>query len=225
MEIIYLGHSCFLLKNREVKVVLDPFADSVGFKQAKIAADIVTISHDHKDHNDLSLVTGELASTSLSLGGPMVINGPGEYEIKQVSITGISSFHDKNKGKDRGKNTMYVVDIDDIRVAHLGDLGHKLDDKQLEELDGVDVLLVPVGGEFTIDSKEAQEVIGQVGASIVIPMHYKTSQHSKAFGKLAPVEDFVKVIGKEVKKEDKLKLKKLDLPEEMEVYILNKYGR
>ncbi len=215
MEITHLGHSCFLLKTKTARVVCDPFGKSVGFKQAKINADIVTISHDHDDHNDLSFVVGE----------PMIINGPGEYEIKGVSITGIACFHDEKKGKDRGKNIIYVFDVDELRVAHLGDLGHKLSDKELEIMDGVDVLMVPIGGEFTINSKIAKEVIKQVSPSVVVPMHYKTKEHNKKFSKLTTLKDFTKEMEIEAKKEKKLKIKKLDLPEEMELVILDKYGR
>ncbi len=216
MEIIYLGHSSFLFKYKDVRVVCDPVGKQVGFNQARVRADVVTISHDqHDDHDDLSLVEGE----------PMIINGPGEYEIKEVGITGISSFHDNKEGKERGKNTIYVFDIDELRICHLGDLGHQLTDGQLKTMDGVDVLLVPVGGEYTINPEEAKKVISQVGPSVVIPMHFKTKEHNKNFGSLATAEDFVKEIGMEERKETKLKIKKLDLPEEMELVVLSRYGR
>jgi L-ascorbate metabolism protein UlaG (beta-lactamase superfamily) len=216
MEILYLGHSSFLLKNKEVKVVCDPFGKSTGFNQAKVGADIVTISHNqHDDHKDLSLVDGEY----------MVIDGPGEYEIKEVSITGISSFHDNKEGKERGKNTIYVFDIDELRVCHLGDLGHSLNEKQLKQIGSVDILLVPVGGEFTINPEQAKKVVDQVEPSIVIPMHFKTKEHNKKYESLKPVGAFVEEMGMERKNEAKLKIKKLDLPEEMELIILSKYGR
>ena len=216
MEIVYLGHSSFLLKFKEAKVICDPFGKSVGFSQAKMSADIVTISHtQHDDHDDLSLVEG----------GPMIINGPGEYEIKEVSITGVSSYHDSKEGKERGKNTIYVFDIDELRICHLGDLGHELSEKQLKVIGSVDILMVPVGGEFTLNPEQAKKVVVQVEPSIVIPMHYKTKEHNKNYEKLKTVTQFVEEMGMEPKKETKLKIKKLDLPEEMELVILSKYGR
>jgi len=216
MEIIYLGHAAFLLRHKSVKVVCDPFDKQVGFSSAKVEADIVVSSHDHHDHNELSVVGGE----------PMVIKGPGEYEIKGVSITGVTSFHDDKQGSLRGKNTIYTIDIDELRLCHLGDLGHKLEEKHLNLMDGIDVLMVPVGGFYTIGPEKAMEVIKQVGPSIVIPMHYKTKEHNqKMFGKLATVDEFVKVSNMEARREKKLVVKKLDLPEEMELVVLERYGR
>lgn len=214
MEIVYLGHSCFLLKTKDSRVVIDPYDKEIGFKMPKVSADTVTVSHDHKDHDNVEAVSGE----------PMVINGSGEYEIKGVGITGMSSFHDDKDGKERGKNIVFVFDTEELRIVHLGDLGHKLDKKQLDELDGVDVLMVPVGGEFTIDFKQAKEVVNQISPSIVIPMHFKTKDHNKSFDKLTSVKEFVTELGIEPKKENKLKIKKLDLPEEMELVILEKNG-
>ncbi len=215
MEIIYLGHSAFLFKHRQVRVVTDPVGKAAGFKQIKTEADVVTISHDHFDHNDLSLIEGE----------PMIINGPGEYEVKGVYITGIQSFHDNKQGKERGRNTLYTFDIDDLRICHLGDLGDKLTDKNLEILGGVDVLLVPVGGGFTLSPSLAMEVIKQVGPSIVIPMHFKTTEHNDKFAKLSGVEEFIKISNLEPRREKKLSLKKIDLAEETELVVLDRYGR
>jgi L-ascorbate metabolism protein UlaG (beta-lactamase superfamily) len=216
MEINYLGHSTFYLKNKEVKLICDPAGEAAGFKQAKLSADIVTISHNqHEDHDDLSMITGD----------PMIISGPGEYEIKGVSIVGLATWHDEAEGKDRGKNTIYIIDMDDLRIAHLGDLGHKLSEKQAETLDGVDVLIVPVGGVYSLNPETAWKVVRQINPSVVIPMHYKTSEHGPVFAKLSGVEDFVKVSGLEPKKETKLFLKASELPEELELVVLDRYGR
>ena len=212
MDITYLGHSCFLLRHKSVKVITDPFDKSVGIKQVKTEADIVTISHDHGDHSGLKMVTGE----------PMVIRGPGEYEIKGVSITGMQTFHDDKEGALGGKNTVYTIDIDEVRICHLGDLGHKLSDKQLEDLDGIDVLMVPVGGNTSIEPKTAMAVIRQISPSIAIPMHYRTKEHTTKWKEKATLEDFLKISGMEAKKEEKLTVKKLDLPEEMELVVLKK---
>jgi len=213
MEISYLGHASFLLRYKSVRLVCDPFDKQVGFSQAKVKVEIVTISHDHSDHSERGMIEGE----------PMVIEGPGEYEIKGVSVTGITSWHDGKQGSLRGKNTIYTIDMDELRLCHLGDLGHKLDDKQLDLMDGVDVLMIPVGGFYSLGPKEALEVIKQIGPSIVIPMHYKTKEHNqKAFGKLVTVDEFLKQAGLKTRKEKKLTLKKLDLPEEMEIVVLER---
>ena len=212
MDITYLGHSCFLLRHKSVKVITDPFDKSVGIKQVKTEADIVTISHDHGDHSGLKMVTGK----------PMVIRGPGEYEIKGVSITGMQTFHDEEEGALRGKNTVYTIDIDEMRICHLGDLGHKLSDKQLEDLDGIDVLMVPVGGNTSLEPKTAMAVIRQISPSIAIPMHYRTKEHNQVWKKKVTLEDFLKISGMEAKKTKKLTVTKLDLPEEMELVVLEK---
>lgn len=148
-----------------------------------------------------------------------VINEPGEYEIAGVSILGIPSFHDNSQGSKRGRNAIFIIDIDGLRLVHLGDLGHKLDEPQLEEINGSDLLFIPVGGDFTIDAKKAAEVINQVGPKIVTPMHYCLP--GLKF-KLAPVGDFLKEMGAmEIKPVDKLVLSKDKLPEEKEVVVLN----
>ena len=214
MEIVYLGQSSFLLTTSNARVVIDPYDPVIGFKMPKVKADIVAVTHDHKDHNNIKAVDGE----------PMVISGPGEYEIKEVVVTGMSSYHDEKQGKIRGKNTIYVIEAEELRIVHLGDLGHKLDQKQIDELDGVDVLMIPVGGETSIDVKTAVEIIKAVGPSIVMPMHYKTKEHAPIFKNKAPLADFVKELGMEKRVEKKLRLKKLDLPEEMELVVLKKHG-
>jgi L-ascorbate metabolism protein UlaG (beta-lactamase superfamily) len=213
MEIVYLGHASFLLRYKSVRVVCDPFGKEVGFSLMKVKADIVTVSHEHGDHNQLSGVEGE----------PIVVRGPGEYEIKEVSIIGIQTFHDDKEGSLRGKNTIYTIDIADLRLGHLGDLGHKLEEEHLSLMDGVDILMIPVGGGYSLDPGMAMEVIKQIGPSVVIPMHFKTREHNKKiFGKLARVEEFIKESGMEARREKKLMVKKLDLPEEMEIVVLER---
>src|SRR3989344_1024892 len=213
MDIIYLGHSCFLLNYKQVKLVTDPFGEAVGFKQRQAAADIVTISHNHRDHSDLSRIKG---------GGPRVINGPGEYEVSGVSIIGVAAWHDDKNGENRGKNTIYVIDMGDVRLCHLGDLGHKLTDKQLDLIDGVDVLLIPVGGEVTIGPAEASDVVKQVSPGLVIQMHYKTREHGNAFAKFFGVKEFLDEVGGSFKKASKIKLTKTDVPEETEFVVMER---
>lgn len=202
MEIIWFGHSCFKLKGKKVSVVCDPYDEKIGIKPAKkLEADIVTVSHQHYDHNNIKIVGGS----------PFIIDGPGEFEIKEVSIFGIPSFHDKKQGQERGKNTIFLIEMEGVRICHLGDLGHLLSEEELEQLDGVDVLLIPVGGIYTISSKEAVELISEIEPKIVIPMHYR-------FGKLnldiEGIENFCKESGAKEEFIEKLSLNKNTLPQE-----------
>jgi len=218
MEITYLGHSCFRIKGKKNIIVTDPYEDSVGFKIPRASADIITLSHHHQDHNNISAVKGTTKRKE-----PFIVDGPGEYEISGVSIFGIASFHDKSGGAKRGENTIYLITIDGLRLAHLGDLGHKLTEAELEELDGVDILFIPVGGTYTIDDNEAIEVIGQIEPRVIIPMHYKTSDMKSDFGIEITVDDFLKAIGEEANKaKDKLIISKDKLPEEREIVVLKR---
>ena len=200
MDIIYLGHSSYKLKGRSGVVITDPFDPiMVGLKYPRNEADIVTISHNHDDHNKSDLI----------LGKKMVITTAGEYEIMGISIVGLEVDHDASGGKERGKNIIYIFEIDGIRIAHLGDLGHKLTDKTIEQAGDIDVLMVPVGGEYTIGPKEAVDVVKEFSPPYIIPMHYKVAgMNEKVFGKFAGVDEFIKESGYDVEKLDKLNIKK-----------------
>lgn len=208
MQIIWHGHSCFKIQtktnNGEVTIITDPFGKEVGFKMPKTTVDIVTVSHDHHDHSKVDEVGGE----------PFVIQGPGEYEIKGVFVYGVPSFHDNQKGKERGENTIYVIKLldEDMTIAHLGDLGHVLSDRELDKLEKIDVLLIPVGGKYTIGAKEAVEIINQIDPRIVVPMHYKIS--GSKIDDLNGIDVFTKEIGIGVESLNKLKISKKDLPQE-----------
>ena len=166
MRIKWFGHSCFKITNdREVKIITDPFDNTVGYRAPNVHADIVTISHDHFDHNFIEVVEGEFE----------LINKTGDFYVKDINIRGILSHHDKSEGKKRGMNIIYTFDIGGIKVCHLGDLGNILNEKQIEKIGGVDVLLIPVGGNFTLDARDAVEVVQQLKPSIIIPMHFKTT--------------------------------------------------
>lgn len=207
MEILHLGHSSFKIIGKNVTVVTDPFdAAKMGIPFPRTEADVVTMSHDHFDHNAVGAVRGEF----------LCFDSPGQYEIKNAEITGTASFHDDKKGAERGQNTIFSYEIDGIHICHLGDLGHELSSEQLEKLDGVDVLMVPVGGKLTIDAKEATKVISDIEPKIVIPMHYKAGKMTD----IDPLDTFLKEIGKTPKRQERLKIQKKDLPEEMEVVIL-----
>ena len=213
MLISWLGHSCFKIQDKTgtdgLTIITDPFNKDIGLKVPNCEADIITVSHDHKDHNN----TGALRGT------PHIINLAGEYDVKGILIRGVESFHDEKKGKERGGNVMYRMEVDGISISHLGDLGHVLDDKQLEVLVGTDILLIPVGGKFTLDAKKAVEVISQVEPRIVIPMHYNDGNVN--ITELDSIEKFVKEMGIKPIEEEKLKISKKDLPQEdMLLYIL-----
>lgn len=213
MEISYLGHSSFRIKTKEAVVVTDPFdPKKVGLKYSGVTADIVTISHDHFDHNAKDLV-GDTKK---------VFDGPGEYELLGVSIIGIPTYHDEKKGDERGKNTIFIFEFEDLRVAHLGDLGHSLDEKTIEAIGEIDVLMLPVGGEYTIGPNEALEVLRAIEPNITIPMHYQVpSLDPGAFSKLKPVEEFLKLTGLSVETLPKLSMKSGEMGEEQKVILLN----
>ncbi|MBU0898159.1 MAG: MBL fold metallo-hydrolase [Patescibacteria group bacterium] len=213
MYITYIGHSCFKIQDKAgsdgVTIITDPFDKTVGFKMPSGQADIVLVSHQHSDHNNTDAISGN----------PFIITNAGEYEIKDVSIEGVDTFHDNSSGKERGDNIAYKINIEGINIVHLGDLGHSLDSKQLEKLSGADILLIPVGGNYTIDAKKAVEVISQIEPRIVIPMHYKVGASTV---EVAGVDKFIKELGIEPAYEDKLKISKKELPQEdMELVILN----
>lgn len=216
MDIKYLGHASFILKKkRGIAVVTDPFSTlSVGLKYPKVEAQIVTVSHDHEDHSASEEVKGD----------PLVINLPGEYESHTVVITGYPTFHDKTKGQERGGNIVFKIEMDDISVMHCGDLGHTLSDELIEAMGDVDILMVPVGGFYTIDAKDALGVIKEIEPSIVIPMHYAVDgMKAELKEKLSPVEDFLRVSDAgSVDTLDKLSVKKGDLGEEMKVVVMGK---
>jgi len=210
MEILPLGHASFKLRGKFATVVTDPYDEKeMGIKYPKhIEADILTISHNHFDHNAKGLIGGS----------PFVVEGAGEYEIKGVSVIGVGSFHDDKNGEERGKNTMYRIEIDGLRLLHLGDLGHVLSSAQVDVVDGVDVLFIPVGGVYTIDAEKAAQVISDLEPRIVIPMHYGTDTYNKG---LAPVSVFLKQMGKEsVTPGAKLTISRDKLPAEMQVVVL-----
>jgi L-ascorbate metabolism protein UlaG (beta-lactamase superfamily) len=214
MQIIYHGLSCFKIQGREAILITDPYDNRYGLKLPRLKADIVTISHDHPDHNNVKAIK----SLEEKTGQPFIISGPGEYETKGVSIIGIPSYHDSKEGRERGSNVIYLITLDDLRICHLGDLGHILTDETLDLLGQVEILLIPVGGIFTLGTKEVGEVISQIEPRIVIPMHYKLPGLTL---KLDPIGKFLKEIGLKEEKTDKLKITKKDLPKEgMRVVVL-----
>lgn len=212
MDITYLGHSSFRIKGKRASVVTDPYDKAmVGLKYPRVKGDIVTVSHNHEDHNRADLVSDT----------KKVVDAPGEYEIMGVSIIGIPTLHDDQKGAVRGKNTIFVIDVDGISLAHLGDIGHKLKDSQIELIGDVDVLMIPVGGEYTIGPSRAVGIVQDIGAKVVIPMHYNVpGLNPKFFSKLANVDLFLSEVGLPVEKIKKLTLKKETMGEDQMVVVL-----
>lgn len=202
MTITWFGQSCFRIEAKEGSILIDPFSPDIGLKPPKIKDDLVLVTHEHYDHNNTE---GAPAET-------FIIRTPGEYEKNSVSVLGVRSFHDKSEGKERGSNTIYIIKCEDMTICHLGDLGQeKLDEKQVEEIGDVDILMIPVGGSYTINYKEAVEVISQIEPKIVIPMHYKIKGLESD---IESADKFVKELGLTPEKVDKFKIVKKNLPDE-----------
>lgn len=205
MIITWYGHACFKIQTKpqrgseEVTIFTDPFDKKVGLRPPQGNADVVTISHDHYDHNNSSTLKGD----------PLIINSPGEYSKKNIQIIGIDSFHDDKQGAERGRNSIFIFESEELKLCHLGDLGHILSENQLDQIGEIDILMIPVGGNYTLEAKDAETVIGQLEPKIIIPMHYKTK------GSKIDINDesaFCKEIGGcPNEKVDKLNIKKKDL--------------
>lgn len=216
MEIQYFGHSCFKLKGKAGVVVCDPFDSSVGLSFPTVSADAVTVSHDHADHNASNRVKGTSRREK-----PFIVSAPGEYEIGGISIFGVPTFHDESKGTERGRNIVFTIVLDHLRICHLGDLGHTLTDQHISQIGSVDVLLIPVGGKFTLSATQAMEVISSIEPSYVIPMHYKTDLHNPdIYQELKTVDDFLKEYGVQKKPLNVLNVEAGKLPEETEVVVM-----
>jgi len=227
MNIFWHGQSCFEIitipaKNSQVKIVIDPFSEEIGLRVPKLEADILLVSHSHRDHNNIKAV-----SSPTSASPPFLISGPGEYEIKNVFIRGIPSWHDNSRGQERGENTIYTIEAEDLKLCHLGDLGQKeLTEEQLEKIAEVDILMIPVGGVphqdqwwGTISTKEVPKIMSQIEPKITIPMHYVLP---KLEIKLDGLDKFLKSLGiKSITAENKLSIKKKDiLPEKAKIIVL-----
>ncbi len=216
-KIIWAGQSCFQLsvsggKDNSAEIVIDPFNENGGLKIPKFSADVLMITHDHPDHNYTKNIKGDY----------FLINGPGEYEVKGVFIQGILGFHDNNQGKERGRVTIYIIEVEGLRFCHLSDLGQsELTNEQLEKIGHIDVLMIPVGGGgFTIDGQGASKIIAQIEPKIVIPMHYQLPGLKM---KLDEASKFLKAMGKNssVTPQDKLQVKANTLSKEgMEIVVL-----
>lgn len=219
MNIIWHGHACFQIissqgKNGQVRIVVDPFSEEIGLRPPKLEAEILLVTHNHYDHDNSKAVSGS----------PFLINGPGEYEVKDAYIQGITSYHDASLGKERGINTIYTIVAEDLKLCHLGDFGQKeLTGEQLEKIGDIDVLMIPVGGVYTISAKEAIKVMSQIEPRITIPMHYQLPKLKMKKGtKLDSLDKFLKTIGvKSIEPLAKLSVKRKDISsEEAKIIVL-----
>ncbi|HSP55790.1 MAG TPA: MBL fold metallo-hydrolase [Dehalococcoidia bacterium] len=212
MEIVWLGHSCFRIRGREATILTDPCPPSSGYNVGKPTADIVTISHSHENHTYVKAVAGS----------PRIVDGPGEYEMHGAFLTGITTYHDTEKGAARGRNLCFIMEMEDIKVCHLGDLGHTPTAEQAEEMTGADVLLVPIGGVSTIDGARAAEIVSLLEARLVIPMHYKTEALKE---QLDAPDRFLKEMGvTNVEPLPKLTITRSSLPSDTQVMMLDYRG-
>lgn len=211
MKIKFLGHAAFLVTSEGgLKIITDPYTKGPDLTYGEIteAADIVTISHEHFDHANIATIKGN----------PEVVKGPGRRVVKGMEFNGIASYHDEAKGRMRGHNTIFCFEVDGVRVCHLGDLGHLLDGLQVKEIGIVNILLIPVGGYYTIDARAASQVCNQLKPNVIIPMHYRTE---KGIPAIAGVEEFLK--GKEnVSRLDRseVSFKREELPPPSQIMVL-----
>lgn len=207
MEITWFGHSCFRLRSREATVIMDPLGKEWG-SLGRVQADIVTVSHQHPGHSNSDAIPG----------ARLYLTGPGEYESHEVLILGIGTYHDAEKGQRFGKNTVFLMELEGMAVCHLGDLGHVPSADQVEAFGKVDILLVPVGGQTTLNAAKAAETISRIEPKIIIPMHYLDEKHRTD---LEPVERFLKEMGvKEAPPQPRLTLTRSSLPQETQVVVL-----
>jgi L-ascorbate metabolism protein UlaG (beta-lactamase superfamily) len=217
MQIQYYGHSCFKITTKpggrateDISFFFDPFGKELGIRPPQGQADIIFVSHGHVNHSNIAAIKGE----------PIIIETPGEYAVKGINVVGLDSFHDNEEGLKRGRSTIYILEAEELKICHLGDLGTDLTGKQLEEIDGVDILFVPVGGTSTIDGKKAAELVRKIEPKIIIPMHYKIS------GSLSKIDDekkFCTEMGNcPQEKIAKFTVKKKDLDDKkMEIVLMN----
>lgn len=215
VTIKWLGHSCFLVSLQGVlQIVIDPFDPSLGYPMPDVTADVCLTSHDHHDHNFISMVKGK----------PQIIKGLGNKEVNQVKFKGVASFHDEEHGNRRGHNTIFTWELGGIKFTHLGDLGTELSSSQVKEIGPVDVLFIPTGGVFTIDATAATQVVSSIEPRVAIPMHYQLPSIARSLH-IAPVDEFLKGKDHVVKTgKDSVSFTKESLPKKTTIYVLE-YGK
>lgn len=213
LDLTWLGHACFRMRGREGIVLADPPDPKSGHAIPKTEAHLVTISHDHPGHNSLRSVGGE----------PVVLTGPGEYEVQEILVTGVGSYHDEDKGASRGRNTVFAIRLDDMVICHLGDLGHELPSGDLERLGDVDIVLVPISGADTnLSAATAAEIVHQLEPKVVVPMSYDPDKRRKD----SPFDRLLHELGvKEIAPVPKLSVTRSSLPTDVQVVALDSRAR
>lgn len=211
MKIWWRGHASFVIETLGKRIVTDPYGASVGYPMTPIPADIVTISHEHGDHNDVPSVSGN----------PLVFRGTFETEADGIFIRGVNTFHDTHGGQERGTNKVFIISAEGLQLVHLGDLGHPLTPQQVQEIGPVDILMVPVGGTYTIDAAGAAAVVKTLKPKIVLPMHYLTKYVKLP---IQPVEKFTSLYSQVVKK-SVLEVDAASIGPEMQVIVLEYQAR
>jgi L-ascorbate metabolism protein UlaG (beta-lactamase superfamily) len=213
MDLTWLGHACFRMRGKEGIVLTDPPDPRSGHAIPRTEAHLVTISHGHDGHSSLKSVGGE----------PVILSGPGEYEVREILVTGVGSFHDDEGGKERGRNTVFAIRLDDLVICHLGDLGHVLPSGDLERLGDVDIVLVPISGpETNLSAARAAEIIHQLEPKVVVPMSYDPDAQKKD----SPFEKLLHELGvKELVPVAKLSVSRSSLPAEVQVVALDSRAR
>ncbi|MFV0287967.1 MAG: MBL fold metallo-hydrolase [Mycoplasmatales bacterium] len=212
MEIKWLGHSTFQVQGTKTTIIHDPYHNILGYKLPKnLTADIVICSHQHQDHNNVAGVQGDF----------QVVDKLNTYQLEDLTIQSVKTYHDKNQGKQRGDNIIFVYTLEDITIAHLGDLGHLLTTKQLIQLPKIDILMIPCGGGFTINAQEAKIIIEQINPKIVLPMHFRTKALGPFGLKFEKVEKLIKILSRKLVKEKTLKITKEEIENKNDLYLLD----
>lgn len=210
MEIIWFGHACCALSDEITTIITDPYDESLGLKLPEVTADIITVSHDNPRHNATHLVNGQFK----------VLNAPGEYEIQGVFVSGSALYPETGEKGTEARNVVFVYDIDELTVCHLGDISHVPTQDQIDVLDNVDVLLTPVGGGRSLNAAQASELIALIEPAIVIPIHYAMPNITIP---LDPLDKFLKEMGQtHLEAQPKLKIKRNNLPTETQILVLNR---
>jgi L-ascorbate metabolism protein UlaG (beta-lactamase superfamily) len=208
MEITWYGRSCFRLRGRGASVITDPFSPETGYRLPRLSASLVTVSHDDEGHNYTRIVRDR----------PYVIEGPGEYEVGGIFVIGVRTYHDDRQGAEHGKNTAYLIEFEEMAICHLGDLGHLPTQEQIEELNGIDILMIPVGGRDVLTSARAAEVVSMLEPKLVIPMRYRLADMDR---EMATVTRFLgEMNAKDVEPQEALRVTASQLPSETEVALL-----
>lgn len=217
MIVNYYGHACFKLKGSNGTVVADPYKPYVGFELPNLSADIITVSHDNPAHNNHQAISGTARRNN-----PFLIDKPGEYEVLGISVFGVNSSINGGEKVAPEENCVFTALIDGLKVCHLGSLSHLLDEKAVAEIGLVDILFLPVGNYLSLDENKAIKVARSLEPNIVIPMSYKLPEHEeKVFADMKPLDDFLKAFETETQPIDKLNISRSNLPEEMELVILD----